>query len=289
MSRLALGSAAFGLDYGISNRRGKVSQEEVSAILAYACSQGIDCIDTSPLYGESEAVLGAALKNMASEQFKLVSKLPGGATVGTIDETIAKSLERLGQNSIFGYLIHDFASYRTNPQLFERIRERQEQGVFRKIGFSLYYPSELDMLLDNAVEFQIIQVPYSLVDRRFESYFETLSKRGVEIHVRSVFLQGLFFLNPDELPAHFRGIADELRRFHLIVEQDKRQAADVCLGFALSNPSIARVVVGVDSLDNLRMNRVHEKSHSETDPIYEKLEFLSCDDESILIPSAWPV
>ena len=107
--KLALGTAQFGLDYGIANKKGKVAKEEVFKILEYAHSVGIDTLDTAYSYGESEDVIGKFISN-SGKSFNVISKMPdlNSDTVSPVNGYFSQTLARLRQKKIYGYLIHKF-------------------------------------------------------------------------------------------------------------------------------------------------------------------------------------
>lgn len=112
MSKLVLGTAQFGLDYGINNKRGKLSKKEVFKILTYAKKNEIETLDTAYGYGDSEKIIGEFIKKNKI-CFKIISKLPK-CNSKTVEYIFLKSLAKLSQDKIYGYLIHDFESFLKN-------------------------------------------------------------------------------------------------------------------------------------------------------------------------------
>ena len=185
ISKILLGTVQFGMPYGIMNRYGQVPAKEVEDILTTAFNSGIHSLDTSGDYGDSEQIIGTIIKNNPTLKFDIYSK---NAT-DDIEYSFNESFNRL--NSIYGYSIHYFKTYNDNPSVWDEMRKLKDCGKVKKVGMSIYSPRELEVLLDKGIELDIIQVPSNILDRRFNSYFEELRKKGVEIHIRSVFLQGL--------------------------------------------------------------------------------------------------
>lgn len=195
-NKLVLGTVQFGLDYGVNNQSGQVQQSEVNKILQLAKESGIKKIDTSSAYGTSESVLGKSLSEN-NLQFHIISKYP--QSENSVAAIFASSLEKLQQKKLYGYLVHHFEFYQSHPQLWEKMKDLKAEGKIDKIGFSLYNTDQLQYLLDNEVVFDVLQFPYNLFDRQFDTYLLYLKQCGVEIHTRSVFLQGLFFKNVRKL------------------------------------------------------------------------------------------
>lgn len=284
MSKLALGTVQFGLDYGINNTRGRVPENEVSAILAFARESGIDMLDTAPAYGESEAVLGRVLG--AERHFRIVSKLPLNHA-GSAREVLLDSLKKLNRDSVYAYMLHNYEIYAKNPQILKELAESKKNGLVQKIGVSLYRPEEAEELLENNEELDIVQVPYNLLDRRFEAVFDKLKQRGTEIHVRSVFLQGLFFKDPATLSPIFDPVKKSLMELRDCGKKYNCSIASVCLGFAAGNPHVDRIVIGVDSLTDLQDNVAAFGNAEKTREMLVFLENMGTTDENILLPFNW--
>ena len=285
-SKLVLGTVQFGQDYGINNTSGKITKEEVFKILDFASKQGITTLDTAHTYGDSEEVIGSYIQK-SGQKFNIISKIPKLNKEESIEQYLEESLWKLKTDSLYAYLFHDFNSYRDNPDILSELQELKGAGKIKKIGFSLYFPTELDYLLSNQIEFDIVQIPYSVFDQRFERYFEQLQKEGKEVHVRSVFLQGLVFKKPEDLSKHFLAIKEKLQVLNNISEDSGVKVSSLCLNFALLNSNISRVVIGVDSLANLQEN-ISDISDGDIAKKYiSNLAVLKTDDESIILPINW--
>ncbi|ATX76597.1 aldo/keto reductase [Reinekea forsetii] len=253
--RLALGTAQFGMEYGISNVNGKVSQEDGKAILKSATLAGVDTIDTAMAYGDSEQVLG----NMGVAAFNVVTKLPEIPEhiidiEGWVINSVKDSVCRLRVERLYGLLLH------RPDQLFEpkgfkilsALRLLKDSGLVRNVGISVSSPGEFDALF-NIYDFDIVQCPFNLVDRRLinSGWLGKLSTAGVEIHIRSSFLQGLLLIPRDSIPSKFKTwniLWDHWDRWLLA---NKMSPLDACISYVLSFPDITRVVVGVETQPQL--------------------------------------
>ncbi|KKG07362.1 aldo/keto reductase [Methanosarcina sp. 2.H.A.1B.4] len=284
-NKMVLGTAQFGMDYGINNKRGKIPRNEVFKILETAFESGIDILDTAYAYGESESVIGEFI-NTTGRELKIISKLPvcEPEDVGDIFDT---SINRLALNSLYGYYIHSFQNYMDNPEIWNVLVRMKSEGKISKIGFSLYYPSELDYLLDNEILFDIIQIPYSIFDQRFGSYFSILNEKKIEVYVRSVFLQGLIFKAPSELGEDFDKVKDKIKRLNEISKGTDFSLASLLLNFAVLNDNVDRVVVGVDSIENLKELLTSSEHTDKIKPIMPELLSFREDDEKIILPMNW--
>ncbi len=282
--KITLGTVQFGLDYGINNSAGQVKPDEVSAILDYAYQSGVRSLDTSYAYGNSESVLGE-YNSIYPGRFDIITKIPENKL--TTQTILRQSLERLKTDKIYGYMVHNFSFFASNKEIFEDMKRLKNEGFIRKIGFSLYYPHELDYLIENNYIFDIIQIPYNLFDRRFEPYFPKLKELGVEIYVRSVFLQGLVFKKPDQLTGLFTKIKDKISFIHKTAADLNTSVSSVCLNFAALNRYIDRIVIGVDTVTQLKENIKELNEAAKIKPVIESLEFVRETDEDVLLPFNW--
>jgi aryl-alcohol dehydrogenase-like predicted oxidoreductase len=285
-SKIALGTVQFGLKYGISNNGGKVPIEEVKEIINLASASGIDTIDTAAAYGESEIVLGEVIADRGY-QFKIVTKIPPGSTTANAQESFFNSLFNLGKKAVYGCLFHDFNDFSNRPEILNELIALKERKHIEKIGFSLYYRSQLDYLLDHNVPFDLLQIPYNVFDRRFESYFSTLKSDNVEIHVRSVFLQGLLLMKPEDLDDFFNPIKGKIQTLRELSKEREIPLNHLLLLFVLKNPYVDKVLIGVDSVANLKDNLDFNLRENKYDNLKSMLIQLEEQNEKILLPFNW--
>ena len=249
-NKLILGTVQFGLSYGINNSTGKVSKADVSTILAEAKANGISMLDTSYAYGDSELVFGELLEN--DNHFKIVSKLP--RTTENPKFIFEETTQRLKKSKLYGYLVHHFDYFKENRAIWTDIQSLQQEGLIEKAGFSLYHPSELEYLFSQNIDFNIVQIPYNLLDRTFEPYLKALKHRHIEIHIRSVFLQGLFFKPVDELPEKLKPLKPYLLIMNEFCKEQNISMEELALNGVIHHPAIDGVLVGVDNPVQLQKN-----------------------------------
>lgn len=247
MGKLVLGTVQFGLQYGV-NSAGRPGEDAVRDILAAARAGGIGTLDTSSAYGNAEEVLGRCIQ----APFNIVSKYPKGET--PVKEMFEGSLQRLGVDKLYGYLLHHFEVFRTRPAVWEDFQALKADGKVAKIGFSLYDPSELEFILEQDAPFDLLQIPYNILDRKFLPYMKELHGKGVEIHVRSTFLQGLFFMDRSRLPEKLQPLRPYLLELDAYAREKGLSVAEVALNANLQNPYIDGVLIGVDNLSQLQAN-----------------------------------
>lgn len=253
--RLALGTAQFGLSYGVANQRGQVSRDEAAAILAHAQSVGIDMLDTAIAYGDAETRLG----QIGLTGWRVVSKLPG-IPAGCDDVhqwvrgALRESLDRLQIANLEGLLLHRpeqlLGTYA--EQLYGALREVQHEGMVRRIGVSIYDPVELDAI-DTRFRLDIVQAPFNVLDRRMldSGWLDRLHDRGTQLHARSVFLQGLLLMRSADRPAKFGRWQSTWRSWERWLAETGQTPLQACLGFASAFPQLDRIIVGVDALPQL--------------------------------------
>ena len=285
MNKLALGGVQFGLDYGINNPQGKVPKNDVFDILALAKKSGIDLIDTADTYGDSETVIGEYLSSRP-DSFKIVTKTRASGQDDVADH-FRSSIKALRAKSLYGYLIHDFKAFKETPEIWVEMKKLKDDKLVKKIGFSLYFPHEIDFLFDNNIAPGILQFPYSIFDQRFSPYLKDLKDKGIEIHVRSVFLQGLLLMDPAQLPVGLKAVKEKLQYLNLFSKEKSVPLSSVCLNFAVLNPDIDRVVIGVNSCKELNEGL---GSGTYADKCREMMPILSGlgeSNEDIILPTNW--
>lgn len=282
--KLALGTAQFGLDYGITNNLGKVPIDQIEEILNIAAYNKINTIDTAIAYGTSEQTLGL----FDLSKFKVVSKLPSLECCENINlrQQVEGSLDRLRISKLYGLMLHreGDAIEKNSDKVFEQLLELKLLGLVDKIGVSFYSPSVAKTVIER-YPIDIIQVPANCLDNRFceENVFSTAGRLGVELHLRSVFLQGLLATPVIERPERFREHKD-LLKFDLQAECLGLTLKEMAMSYLLKQSEVVKGVVGC----------VNSSQLAELISIYNKLKYLkipdtdlSSRDENLINPSLW--
>jgi len=255
VNRLAIGTAQFGLNYGVTNTSGQVPLFEASRILERANELGIFTLDTASAYGDSEMVLGEA----GTENFQIVTKLPAlplGVDVGAqwvMDQAIT-SATRLRRKNIPTLLVHNPEDLRrtSGQELIRGLIGSKEAGLTEKIGVSIYDPKDL-VWISNLLDLDVVQAPMSVFDRRMVStgWLDRLSSKGVETHVRSVFLQGALVAGVGNLPKTLKPWVGKFMEFETWAKSQGLSLLEAALLYPLSIPKVDKVVIGVVSVDQL--------------------------------------
>ncbi|MBF0523095.1 MAG: aldo/keto reductase [Candidatus Omnitrophica bacterium] len=287
VAKLGIGTAQFGMPYGIANVRGRIPSPEVRDILAFAAENGIRLLDTASVYGESESVIGDIL-GTGQDAFDIVSKFGlGEVPVSDVPSLLAGSFLRLKTNYLYGYLIHQYSDFTMNPLVWNVLKDLKDKGQVGKIGFSLYRTEELDFLMEKKILPDILQVPYSIFDRRFEPYFLRLKDLGVEVHVRSIFLQGLIYLSSGKLPPYLKNVEASLNKLGEIAAGNSLTTGAICLNYVLGNHFVDNAVIGVDGLVQLKENIANIRHMDQVCFLNKELAEVEIRDENILLPYKW--
>ena len=300
--KLALGTVQLGFDYGISNSNGQVSPTEATKILKTASNNGVLTLDTARGYGNSEEIIAKALPKIKI-QFRIVTKIPsllksvqmGTDPVLTIKKYVDSSFNILQKNPPDTFLFHDendllhpegLHFWKILEEYFEKNIEKYHKT--QKIGVSCYSPESLVKIIKR-YPINVIQVPYNILDRRFFSplLLELYQSKSIEIHIRSVFLQGLFFLDENNCPNQMAFALPTLLKLKKIGSKLSMTSAQLSLCASLCNPWISKTVIGVTSVKELEeildipFVTIDKKILDETEFLWKTSE------EKILDPRLW--
>jgi len=253
MNRIVLGGAQLGLPYGILNGGETLSREAVARILDTAVDHGIDSIDTAIAYGHSESIIGEISQN----RFKIISKLPPlPVDISNVSEWVYSqvqgSLSRLKCTSLDALLLHrpqDLTGAQ-GVELYAAIESLMAEKMIHRFGVSIYSPDDLEGIIDT-FEIHVVQAPLNVFDRRILGVTDQLSALNIEVHVRSVFLQGVLIASPQDRPHRFEPWSEHFALFDEWVRSSGVSAMACCMGFALQQPGIAKLVIGTTSAESL--------------------------------------
>lgn len=288
--KLGLGTVQFGLDYGISNSAGRTLPAEVREILSLAASKGLLVLDTAAGYGRSEEVLGEC--SDLTRLFRIVTKTPafgGGSTGGSncdrLGATFRESLRRLRRQQVYGLLAHqaDDLLAPGGERLVEAMLDLKARGLVEKVGASVYNGAQIDALVGR-FPIDIVQLPLSVLDQRLlaSGHIGALKRAGVEIHVRSIFLQGLLLMPLERLPEYFEPARAHLRRYLAFLQSRGMTPMQAALGFALGVPEVDHVILGVNTRQQL-----HEILSQEPAPVDVEWREFALDMAPMVDPSQW--
>lgn len=268
ISPLTLGTVQLGINYGIANDSGKPDRTVGEAILKEALQLGITTLDTSRHYGDSEEVIGdfLAASERDPEELLVVSKFNWSVRALTdlqrarkeAKDSVRQSLYALGIPILPILLYHKGKDESIEPLmrfLPDVMKELQEEGMIRKGGISLYYPNEVLAITDESV-LQAVQVPISVFDQRIVNNggLARLREEGSIVFARSVFLQGLFFLDDQRVPSHLQEAVPFLRRLRLLAKKADMDIARFAFSYVRDLMGVTSVVFGAENPDQVRQN-----------------------------------
>lgn len=268
VSPLTLGTVQLGLNYGIANDGGKPDQAVGEAILKEALQSGITTWDTSRYYGNSEEVIGGFLAANSREAADLlvVSKFKWSVEAMTdlqkarqeAKDSVRQSLKALGI-PVLPILLYHKGKDEPIDQLLRFlpmvVNELQEEGLIRKGGISLYYPDEAMAVVEER-SLQAVQVPINIFDQRVvrNGGLARMREQGSLVFARSVFLQGLFFLDEGKIPSHLRGALPFLQRLRRLAQKAQMDVAQLAFSYVRDLTGVTSVVFGAEKPDQVKQN-----------------------------------
>lgn len=253
--KLALGTVQFGLDYGVANQTGRISFSDAKTIIQQAAIGGIDTLDTAIAYGTSETTLG----QVGVEDWHVITKLPALPVdcqgIGDwVTAQIEQSMSRLGVVQLQGVLLHrpDDLLGENRSNLVKALEGLKADGLTRQIGVSIYAPEQLEKLT-SIMTLDLIQAPLNILDRRLvaSGWASRLKDRGTEVHVRSIFLQGLLLMTSSQRPVKFAPWSEIWLEWSRWLERTGLTPVQACLAYVLDVVEVDKIIVGVDSLMQL--------------------------------------
>jgi aryl-alcohol dehydrogenase-like predicted oxidoreductase len=290
-SKLILGTVQFGLDYGINNTIGKLSEDQVFELLETAYDLGIRTLDTAEAYGNAHSIISNFHKQ-SKNKFNIISKYSSSNFEYPIDlvERIQVHCSNFNVNYLEGYMFHSYNDFKMNinndPNVLDNIKN---SGLVKKIGVSVYSNDEIEDLL-NFKNINLIQLPFNLFDNEYQrkEILEKAKKRNIEIHTRSVFLQGLFFKDINTLTNCLLPLKNNLSELSLLLKNNNITIESLALNYPLNKTYIDKVLIGVDSLEQLK-NNIKATENDFDKSIYEKIDCIQIKNTKLLNPSNWKI
>lgn len=291
--KLAVGTVQFGLSYGVSNAGGKTQPEEVRRILDVMRGNGLDLLDTAPSYGDAEAVIGSLLGPEAPP--KIVTKtLPvrqpvlSTEDIRQVGDCFFRSLGNLGVTRVYALLVHHVEDILVpgGEALMDFMRTLKADGVVQKIGVSAYDARQVDAVVDRFGFVDVMQVPVSIVDQRLvaSGHLAKMSQAGIEIHARSIFLQGLLLMQPSRIPRALGDIGNVLDTLAADAMENETTIAHYAIQFVKSLDSIGRIILGVNNSAQLLANISAYRKPLDFVPDYSRF---ACNNGTLLNPATW--
>ncbi|WP_379088213.1 aldo/keto reductase [Pedobacter sp. UC225_65] len=282
--KIVLGTVQLGIDYGINNKAGKPSKQLAYTILETAWEKGISILDTADAYGDAQTLIGEYHK-LSNTVFEVNSKFKGNAI--NISSQLERTLNELRIDSLNCYFYHDFNDFVNKPNLIQELIALKEKGKFKQIGLSVYENSELELAISNP-HIDFIQLPFNLFDNINERgiLLQEAKKQQKIIQVRSIYLQGLFFKEPQALPIKLAPLSPYLDQIHEIAKTYRLTIEELAIAYVMLQKQIDEIIIGVDNPDQLKVNL--EMFGKEFDPLLRnEIEKITVEEKELLYPKNW--
>lgn len=262
ISAFSLGTVQLGMNYGINNVSGKPDKGTSNAILDIAMESGINVLDTAGSYGDSEIVIGDWLKTVEPQKRPFIVTKVAGFQPGTysavkefLQQKVAMSKERLGVEQLDMLMIHNFDEYlRDQDNIRQAMEELKAQGDIRFTGASAYAHHDYKKIAQT--DFDATQIPVNLFDwTQIENGgMEALEQSGMIVFARSVYLQGLVFADPDNLPGKMGFARDTLLKFSGLCEKYSLAPATLALSYVNTLSAVTSLVLGCETPRQVQEN-----------------------------------
>ena len=282
--KIILGTVQLGLPYGINNSQGKPNLKQAFDIFAIAKDSGVLTLDTAEAYGNAIEIIGK-FHALNSFRFQIISKFKY-VTGLNIKLNVKKTLQALHIDQLFAYLLHD-ADQLSEIEVKDKLNELKSGMLIKYAGVSVYSNAQFEKAIF-ADHIDVIQIPYNILDNNNlrGQLIEEAKKKGKIIHVRSVFLQGLFFMKQEKLPLKLIPLQKYLSGVKSLCDKFDISVEEVALNYVIVNESIDGVLTGVDSPEQLikNMDAINTKIPGEID---EFIKRIIVKETQLLNPANW--
>ena len=253
--KIVIGTLQFGFDYGVANKTGKLKTKDIKEIKKIAQKNNIKILDTAHAYGDCEQRLGKINFNKFDIVTKLPATKPDKNAYKWVVESVHEALKKLRVERIYAMHVHTtkYLLGKNGKQIYKALDDHKKKGIIRKIGVSIYTIKELNLILKK-FKIDLVLLPFNVFDQRTVNTktLQKLKKMNIEIHTRSTFLQGLMVLKKNEIPDKFYKWMPLLNKWDNFSKKLKKSKFEICLQYALSNPYIDKVIVGIDSVKQFK-------------------------------------
>jgi aryl-alcohol dehydrogenase-like predicted oxidoreductase len=261
ISPMTLGTVQLGLNYGIANNEGKPDEEKAFKILDSAFASGVNCLDTAADYGDSEKVIGKYLttQNKRRSEISIVTKFKLGK-ISSADveiemmKSIEESLRNLNTDYIDILLMHDAKEFSIFGKKITKVYETLlDKGIIKVAGASCYEFSDIENMLEDEI-YSAFQIPVNILDMRITNGKGAGKLVNKLVFARSVFLQGLFFMDPLQLKDNLKEISKYLTTINDIASEMNIPVSQLAVTYLRSLHYVNSLVIGADNTDHVREN-----------------------------------
>lgn len=283
------------MPYGMEHPAAAVDAGDAARILDLAWRRGVDMLDTAVAYGEAESVVGRT--RPPGSRFLIASKTPplrehsiSAAHLDAVRGALRASLAKLSMDALDMLLVHHAPDLLVpgGASLFRLLESMRDEGLVRRLGVSIYDAPTLHAVLD-AYPIDLVQLPLNLLDQRLlrDGTLDILRSRRIEVHARSVFLQGVLLSDPARLPGRFAPVRPLLERLRTECAAARVSPAAAALAFVASCPGVARAVIGVNTPEQLLQNLEAFEAALGLGALSGAAGY-AVDDPSVIDPRTWP-
>lgn len=293
--QICLGTAQFGLNYGITNTSGKLLKETIVNIINLAEKENINILDTASAYGNAEKIIGEVIG--PKKNFRILSKFPSQKDkvsfekkdISLWDEDFLKSLNNLNTQKLDTYFLHDTNDLLKQGNIFLKdwLRSLKNRNLINRLGVSIYSKEELEYMPHEFLE--VVQLPLSIYNQKIllDGTLGELKNRGSSIFLRSVFMQGLLVSQVSSWPKWIK--AKEKKHhsyFCKFADRKGYKLIELCLDFVKKMDWVEAIILGFTNHNELKEVCnfwVNDEKLIVCD--YEKWSLLN---ESFIDPRNWP-
>lgn len=284
-SKLILGTAQLGLKYGINNEFGKPSSYDSFKILNTAYDSGIKTLDTAESYGNSHKLIGSFIKKF-NKKFKIITKFSEYTTEDDIETKLFDFLNQLNVDYIDTLMFHNYDLYYKSKKIIKKLIHFKSKGLIKKIGVSIYKNSEA-IKIKNDTNIDVIQLPFNLLDnhKKRGDIINQLKSKNKIVHVRSVFLQGLFFVKDSE-SLIFLKLKKYIKKIQKIASSNNMDISTLALNYPYCYDNIDNLLIGTETNDQLLMN-LKSLNLKISNSIFNEINLINVKNNDFLNPSLW--
>ena len=287
INKLILGTVQMGLPYGINNSLGIITIQESYKILKASYLAGIRLLDTAETYGNAHKIIGDFHKLNPKYKFNVITKMPPLEKIDNIEEKVNNYLNEMRIEKLECLMFHSYESYKKNLKILPLLGKLKTQCLIKQYGVSIYTNAELEELIKNS-DVDVIQLPFNLLDNYTirGRLLEEARKKGIIIHTRSTFLQGLFFKNPLEKKSVVPSFKIPLKEIIKLSKEEDISIASLALSYCIQQSCIDKILIGVDSLEQLQLNLDVVKNKISKGTI-NSINKIKTDNTELLNPVLW--
>jgi aryl-alcohol dehydrogenase-like predicted oxidoreductase len=278
--KIVIGTAQFGQKYGVTNDQGQLTSSQIFDVLSSAVKNNIDTLDTALAYGTSHSrIADSGLSN----KFNIVTKL-GNVPTAQLKQVVEHCCSQLQVPALDTVLLHDANYAIENPDRLIKLNQLKMKGLFTKLGVSVYHPSQAETLLKMG-GIDVLQLPLNLLDQRFiaNNLLTRMKLQKIDIHARSIFLQGVLLQNPQTLPRFFQPFETTLCQLQNRLAKINLTPTQASIGFVNNIEEVDKMVIGFCNPEQLEASVVALSKKCDTSSLFSQKLM----DERLILPYLW--